>query len=254
MAKIVLSRRVGGVRTITLNRPQRLNAMNPALVKATAEAFEAANDDPGTRAIVFTGAGRAFCAGDDLHERRRPQGEAEVRRQVEAIQRVSRAMVLGDKIIVGAIRGWAVGGGFEWAINCDLSVWGDTARAFFPEVRWGMFVTGAVTALLPNLVGLAKAKEMLLLGERYGARDLLDLGVAWRVAADAECLAEATALAGRIAELPPRAVGDMKRVLHRAAFADVECALELESEATLRAFLDPETARRVTTFGAGDAG
>lgn len=252
MTEVVLSERVGGVRTITLNRPDRLNAMNAALVEATAEAFAAANDDAGTRAIVFTGAGRAFCAGADLQEYRRPAGEREAQAEIEAIQRVTRAMLFNDKIIVGAIRGWAVGGGFEWAIDCDLSIWGESARAFFPEVQWGLFATGAVTSLLPNLVGLAKAKEMLLLGERYTAQELKRLGVAWRIAADAEVLAEAGAVAGRIAELPPRAVGDMKRVLHRAAFADIERALELETEATLRGRLDPETHARIATFGAGE--
>ncbi len=251
MTEVVLSERAGGVRTITLNRPDRLNAMNAALVEATAEAFAAANDDAHTRAIVFTGAGRAFCAGADLQEYRQPAGEREAQAEIEAIQRVTRAMLFNDKIIVGAIRGWAVGGGFEWAIDCDLSIWGDTARAFFPEVRWGLFATGAVTSLLPNLVGLAKAKEMLLLGERYTARELKDLGVAWRVAADAGVLAEAGAVAERIAELPPRAVGDMKRVLHRAAFADIERALELETEATVRGRLDPDTRARIATFGTG---
>jgi len=250
MTEVVLSERVDRVRTITLNRPERLNAMNAALVAATARAFEAANDDPRTRAIVFTGAGRAFCAGADLHEHRRPAGEAEAQAEIQAIQRVTRAMLFGDKVVVGAIRGWAVGGGFEWAIDCDLPVWGDTARAFFPEVRWGLFVTGAVTSLLPNLVGLVKAKEMLLLGEKYDARQLLELGVAWRVVADADCLAEAGAVAARIAELPARAVADMKRVLHRVAAADIERAIDLETAATVRGRLDPETGARIAGFGA----
>jgi len=250
MTEVVLSQRVEWVRTITLNRPDRLNAMNAALVEATAEAFVAANEDARTRAIVFTGAGRAFCAGADLHEHRQPADAAQAQAEVAAIQRVSRAMLFGDKVIVGAIRGWAVGGGFEWAIGCDLPIWGDTARAFFPEVQWGLFATGAVTALLPNLVGLVKAKEMLLLGERYTAQALRDLGVAWRVVADAEVLAEAHAVAARIAELPPRAAGDMKRVLHRAAFADIEGALALETEATVRGRLDPETRSRIAGFGA----
>jgi enoyl-CoA hydratase/carnithine racemase len=142
-----------GVRRISLNRPDRLNAMNRALVDDVACAFDDANADAATRAIVFTGEGRAFCAGDDRKDHRHPASEAEARDMVEAIQRATRAIVLGDKPVVGAIRGWAVGGGFEWAINCDFAVWGDDAGAFFPEVALGVFVTGGVTALLPPWSG-----------------------------------------------------------------------------------------------------
>ncbi|MDP6343157.1 MAG: enoyl-CoA hydratase/isomerase family protein [Alphaproteobacteria bacterium] len=252
MTEIVLSELAGGVRTITLNRPERLNAMNPALVAATAEAFEAANGDGETRVILFTGAGRAFCAGDDLRDHRHPDSEAEARAVTEAIQRVTRAIVFSDKMVIGAINGWAVGGGFEWAINCDLAIWGEGARAFFPEVGWGLFVTGAVTTLLPNLVGLTKAKEMMLFGDRYTADELHRLGVAWRLAADDRTLAEARQAAQRIAALPGRAVADMKRALNDAAFADLERALDLETEATVRGFLDPETSSRIAGFAAGD--
>ena len=103
--------------------------------------------------VIFTGAGRAFCAGDDLKAHRHPETEAEARAWIEAIQQVTREIVLGRAPVIGAINGWAVGGGFEWAINCDFSIWARSARAFFPEVRWGWFVTGGVTSLLPARVG-----------------------------------------------------------------------------------------------------
>ena len=251
MTQSVLSECAEGVRTITLNRPGSLNAMNPALVVAVRDAFAAANGDPETRAVIFTGAGRAFCAGDDLKEHRHPDSEAEARAFVEAIQSVTREIVLGAKPVVGAINGWAVGGGFEWAINCDFSIWAESAKAFFPEVQWGFFVTGGVTTLLPARVGLTKAKEMLILGERYSARQLADHGLAWRVVPDDRLMAEAEALASRIAALPARAVSDMKQVLTRAAFGSpdaLDSALALETEATVRGFLDPETSERVKAF------
>ena len=159
----------GGVRRIALNRPARLNAMNRALLDDVARAFDDANADPATRAIVFTGEGRAFCAGDDRHDHAHPEDEAEARALVEAIQRATRAISFGPKPVVGAINGWAVGGGFEWAINCDFPIWAEGAKGFFPEVSLNLFVTGAVTSLLPAMVGLLKARVMLLLGERYGA-------------------------------------------------------------------------------------
>lgn len=244
----VLSECADGVRTITLNRPECLNAMNRQLLADVASAFRDANADEATRVILFTGAGRAFCAGDDRDAHRHPENEAEARELVGAIQQVTREMVFGERPVVGAIHGWAAGGGFEWAINCDFSVWAQSARAFFPEMSLNLFVTGAVTSLLPAMVGLVKAREMLLLGERYGAAELEALGIAWRVVDDDRLLDESRVLALRLADLPPRAVADMKRVLNLCAQADIERALELETDATVAGFLDPETTRRLKDF------
>jgi enoyl-CoA hydratase/carnithine racemase len=237
------------VRTITLHRPERLNAMNRQLVDDVAAAFDEAHADAATRAIVFTGAGRAFCAGDDRREHTHPADEAEARDLVDAIQRATEAIVFGHTPIVGAINGWAVGGGFEWAINCDFPIWGESARGFFPEVSLNLFVTGAVTSLLPALVGLNTAREMLFLGERYAARDLHRLGVAWRVVPDAALLDEAHAVARRLAALPTRSVRAMKLALNRTAATDLRAALAIETEATVAGFLDPLTTDLLRDFG-----
>ena len=238
----------GGVRTITLNRPDALNAMNRALVRDVAEAFEDANRDGATKVIVFTGAGRAFCAGDDLIEHQHPETEAEARLAVESIQRATDAIAFGDKVVVGAINGWAVGGGFEWAINCDFPIWARSAKAFFPELHWGMFVTGGVTALLPALTGLNTARELLFLGERHDAEALHEMGVAWRVVDDDQLLPEARDVAVKIARLPQGAVRDMKATLRSTAQGDLKSAMSLETEATVRGFLDPETIERIAAF------
>jgi len=237
-----------GVRTISLNRPDSLNAMNRQLVDDVARAFDHANADPVTRAIIFTGEGRAFCAGDDRREHVHPESEEEARDLVLAIQRATHAITFGAKPVVGAINGWAVGGGFEWAINCDFPIWGENARGFFPEVSLNLFVTGAVTSLLPAMVGLHKAREMLFFGDRYSAADLLSLGVAWAVAPDDDLLAEARKTAGRLAALPPLSVRAMKRVLNAAASTDLNRALQLETEATVAGFMDPETTRLLSAF------
>ena len=238
----------GGVRTITLNRPERLNAMNRRLIDEVTRAFDDANGDEATRAIVFTGKGRAFCAGDDRHEHVHPENEAQARDLVEAIQRATRAIVFGEKPVVGAINGWAVGGGFEWAINCDFPIWAQSAKGFFPEVSLNLFVTGAVTSLLPALVGLAQAREMLCLGERYEAAALKDMGVAWRVVADERLMEEARTVATRLAAQPPLSLRAMKRVMNRTAVSDIERALQLETDATVAGFLDPETTKRLKDF------
>ena len=237
-----------GLRTLLLNRPECLNAMNRQLIRDVTRAFDDANADDATRVIVFSGAGRAFCAGDDRHEHQHPQNEAEAREFVELIQNATRAIVLGAKPVVGAINGWAVGGGFEWAINCDFPLWAESAKGFFPEVSLNLFVTGGVTALLPALAGLNRAREMLFLGERYDAEALLSMGVAWRVVADEQLMSSARETALRLARLPAQSVCAMKRVLRNTSSADFEQALRLESEATIAGFMDPQTTRLLKEF------
>jgi enoyl-CoA hydratase/carnithine racemase len=238
----------GAVRRITLNRPHRLNAMNRALIDDVARAFDDANADPETRAIVLTGAGKAFCAGDDRQDHVHPASEAEARDLVLAIQRATLAITFGPKPVVGAINGWAVGGGFEWAINCDFPIWADSARGFFPEVSLNLFVTGGVTALLPALVGLARAREMLTFGDHYDAATLHQMGLAWKTAPDADLLDTAHTTARRLANLPPLSVRAMKRVLNTTATPDLRRAMDLETEATVAGFMDPETTRRLSDF------
>lgn len=238
----------GAVRCIALNRPERLNAMNRQLIDEVARAFDDANADPATHVILFTGQGRAFCAGDDRRAHIHPESEAEARDLVEAIQRATRSIIFGAKPVVGAINGWAVGGGFEWAINCDFPIWGESAKGFFPEVSLNLFVTGGVTTLLPALVGLNKAREMLFLGQRYSAQDLAEAGLAWRVVPDDRLIDEARAVARQLAELPQLPVQAMKRVLNATAAMDLHRAMQLESDATVAGFLDPETTRRLKEF------
>ena len=237
-----------GVRTISLNRPHAMNAMNRLLIDEISVAFDDANRDPGTRAIILTGEGRAFCAGDDRHEHVHPETEEEARAVVDAIQRATVAIVMGAKPVVGAINGWAVGGGFEWAINCDFPIWAESAKGFFPEVSLNLFVTGAVTSILPNIVGAVKAREMLFLGRRYSAAELKEIGVAWKVVADDELLAEAEAVASQLAALPTLSTRAMKRVLNQATAGGLHQALQLETEATVAGFLDPETTRLLKDF------
>ena len=245
----VLSSIDDGVRTITLNRPASLNAMNRQLIDDVAAAFDDAHADPATRAIVFTGAGRAFCAGDDRVEHVHPESEADARDLVVAIQRATEAIVFGAKPVVGAINGWAVGGGFEWAINCDFPIWAESAKAFFPEVSLNLFVTGAVSSLLPALVGLNNAREMLFLQRRYTAAELKELGVAWRVVPDDQLLTDANSVARQLADLPTLSVQAMKRTLNRTAATDLRVALQLEEDATVAGFLDPLTTQLLKEFG-----
>ena len=156
--------------------------------------------------------------------------------------------MLGNKIVIGAIHGWAVGAGLEWAINCDLAVWGESARAFFPELEWGLFVTGAVSAIAPRQMSLSNFKELVLLREKTGAARLHELGLAWRVVPDSEVFEHAMAVAAKVAELPPDGVVDFKRITNRAAYSDVETAMAMETEATIRGALAPAAAAEIRKF------
>ncbi|SHK56359.1 Enoyl-CoA hydratase/carnithine racemase [Shimia gijangensis] len=238
-----------GIRVVSLNRPDRLNAMNRALVTDVAKAFDDANACKKTRVIIFTGEGRAFCAGDDRKDHNHPESEQEARDITVEIQDATRSIVFGDKPVVGALRGWAVGGGFEWAINCDFPIWAESGKAFFPEMSLGIFVTGAVTALLPALAGLQKAREMLYLGQTYSAQDLHDAGVAWRVVPDDGLMKEAYKVATTLADLPYEAVISMKRALNVSGQAAIKAALDMETEATVAGFLNAETTKRMLDFG-----
>ena len=248
MTNTVLTETVeGGVRIVTLNRPQRLNAIVPELLEDLIAALRAG--DGNVRCIVLTGAGRAFCAGDDLKEFGAQVADpASTRAYIERIQDVTRAIVLGDTPVVGAIRGWAVGGGLEWTINCDFALAAEGTRFFFPEVSWGVFVTGGVTELLPRLVGLGRARELIMLGERFDAAQARDWGLVHKVVSEAALMPEALALARRIAALPPGPVRDLRRILARRAGGGLDAAMAAETDATVRGFLDPETAKRIGTF------
>ena len=250
MSKTVLSDYLGeGVQKISLNRPHRLNAIVPELLDDLVVALDAANEDERVGAILLTGEGRAFCAGDDLKEfSAQATDEAGTTAYIERIQDVTRAMVLGKRPVVGAIHGWAVGGGLEWVINCDFALAAQGTRFFFPEIALGVFVTGGVTELLPRLVGLQRAREMILLGEKFDADQAKSWGLLRDVVADAALMPEAAALAKRLAALPRDRVSDLRRILARRDGAGLEAAMRAETAATVRGFLDPETAKRVAQF------
>ena len=249
MTATVLSTTIeGGVRIVTLNRPERLNAITPTLLDDLIAALDAANADPDIRAIILTGAGRAFCSGDDLKEFADQVGpEAATRAYIERIQDATRAITFGAKPVIGAIHGWAVGGGLEWTINCDFAIAAENTRFFFPEISWGVFVTGGVTALLPRLVGLQRTRELIMLGEKFTATQAHEWGLIYRVVPDTTLLDEAITLARRIAALPPGPVQDLRRAL--VDRTTLEAAMQTETDATVRGFLDPESATRIARFG-----
>jgi len=246
MEDTVLIETKSPVATVTLNRPERLNAINADLLRDFSAALREVNRDARVEVIVLRGAGRAFCAGDDLKEfDNQVRSPDKARRFIEDIQAITSLIMHSDKFVVGAIHGWAVGGGFEWVLNCDFTILAEGTRCFLPEAPLGLFVTGAITTLLPNLVGLQKAKELLLFGDHIDASTALELGIVSRVVPADQVFAEAHRMAERIAELPAVARRNVKRVTNQAFRLSLDGAMALETDATVEGFLDPATPRRI---------
>ncbi len=250
MHNTVLTDSRNEVRILMLNRPERLNAINAQMLSDFARALDDAMADDDIGAIVIRGSGRAFCSGDDLKEfSSQSASEAETRRFIEDIQGITRRIVLGDKAVLCAVHGWAVGGGLEWAINADLAVFSENTKCFFPEIYWGMFPTGGVTWTLPRMVGLTKARELMLLGEEFTALEALEMGLAWKVVPEDILLETAVHAASKIAAMPRHAVRNLKRAFNDyPAHGNLEHAMGFETEATIEGFLDPETQSRVGNF------
>lgn len=259
----VLVRDEGPVRVVTLNRPDRLNAIDMAMLDGLDSALAGAEDDAGVRAILLTGAGRAFSAGDDLDAQLAisAAGRDAVIRQVAMLQRISERIMFGAKPAVGAVQGWAVGGGFAWTLNCDFTLWAEDAKGFLPEIAYGLFVSGGASWLLPRLAGTAFAREMILRGRRMSARDLLEAGVASRVVPGERLRTEAMALAQELAALPPESMARAKRALVDPDRAALEAAMRREAEACIAGASDPatlarlaETAKRARSRGRASSG
>ncbi len=242
----------GPVGIVTLDRPRRLNAIGTAMLSDLHQAMVAAQSDPATRVIVLTGAGRAFCAGDDLKEfGQQAATRATVGEMCDQVQQVTRDIMFGPKLVIGAAHGHAVGAGFEWLLNCDLSVAADNLVAFFPEMSLGHFVTGGVTHLLPQTVGHQKAMELFVLGERLDAHKLLQLGLVNRVVPLEAMLATAMGLARQVATRSTLATSRLKRLLTSGLSPQLAGALEHERQAAMDCFADPDTARRIAEFSQG---
>ena len=249
MSERVVTTRGDGIATVALNRPERLNAFDGATVEALATALAVVNADPSVRVVVLTGAGdRAFSAGKDLDDNADTADADVARREVDALQELTRQIAGSPKIYIAAVNGWAVGGGFELSLNCDLSIWAESAKAFMPELKWGLYPSGASTASIARRAGAYVALEMLLLGERIEARRLLELGLAWRVVPDGLALAEAEDVARRILALPPARVADFKAAVNRTLYGEIEDVLQTEIRSLLAALADPETPGRIAAF------
>ena len=241
---ILLQEDRGSTRILTLNRPRRLNALNGALVDAICEAVRRAHGDEAVACIVVQGNERAFSAGADMKEAADHAGEGPraARDRAEAGAAIYELGRLTDKPLIAAVRGYALGGGCNLAIACDIAIAGASAVFGYPEVRRGLAAT-MVTPGLAHRIGPKAAFELLTLAEDVSANRALELGMINRVVPDGKVLDEALAMADALAGFDREAVRATKRVFQRSLDLPLADALSAARETMLamrRGMVPPE--------------
>jgi 2-(1,2-epoxy-1,2-dihydrophenyl)acetyl-CoA isomerase len=224
----IIYEKENGVATITLNRPQALNAFVPQMNKEVMDAMKEGERDKDVRCFMITGAGRAFCAGQDLKGRTPEQKGslgASLREKYNPMIRQIRQM---EKIVIAAVNGVAAGAGCNFALACDLRVASEDAKFIQSFVRVGLAPDSGGSFILARLVGLSKAMELLLLGEPVEAREAQRIGLVAKVFPSAEFTGSARQLAERVASAP-RGIGLIKRAVNHANLPNLEADLGYEA-------------------------
>jgi 2-(1,2-epoxy-1,2-dihydrophenyl)acetyl-CoA isomerase len=239
---------VDAVTTLTLDRADSLNSLTLGLKNELLQALKSAGRDRAIRAVVITGAGRAFCAGQDLRERMEPDAAplaVELRQRYNPIIIAMRRL---EKPIVAAVNGVAAGAGASLAFACDIRLAAPEASFILAFGRVGLVPDSGATWFLPRLVGTAKALEIALTTEPLSAADAERFGLVARIVPADGLLAEAQALAERLAAGAPRAIALTKRALNRAWDATLEEQLEYEADLQGLAGASPDHAEGVAAF------
>jgi enoyl-CoA hydratase/carnithine racemase len=238
----------GQVATITLDRPEKLNAMDRRMFGELEAAAASAADDPAVRAVVVTGAGRAFSSGLDVAEFAAMSDPAAAERVVADIQRAISAFELLPKPVVAAVNGLAFGGGLQLAIACDLRLASDRAGFASMEMRWAIVPDLGGTERLPRLVGLGRAKELIFTGRPVGADEAVRIGLVNRVVPAHDLATEAAELAGGLASGPTLALGLAKQALNEAFERSAADGLEAARRAQRRTFASSDHAEAKAAF------
>ncbi len=213
---VLLDKLEGGVLTLTLNRPERLNALNAALIEALSAGIQRAGTDPECRAVLITGAGRGFCAGADLANRAFAPGEArpDLGEALEnGLNPIIRAIRNLPKPVVCAVNGPAAGAGANIALACDIVLAAKSAQFLQAFARIGLIPDAGGTFVLPRLIGDARARALMMLAEPIGAERAEAIGMIYRAVDDQDLMGEAHTVAERLAAGSTHALGLMKRAL-----------------------------------------
>src|SRR2546421_3047727 len=240
-----------GIVTITLNRPEKLNALAGHMRRDLAEALEHAGSDPEVRVVVLTGAGRAFCTGADVRrmsELMEAKEVEEFKRLLGAGRRVLTAMRQMLKPVVAAVNGAAYGAGFNLALACDIRIAAESASFSQSFVKVGLHPDWGGTYLLPRVVPTNIACEMFFLGDAFDAEQALRFGIVNRVVPDRELITETRKLAERLRDAPYAPIAAAKHAVYMSWESSLERMLQYETEAQLQCFQSEEARERVRAF------
>jgi 2-(1,2-epoxy-1,2-dihydrophenyl)acetyl-CoA isomerase len=239
------------IATITLNRPDKLNAFSGTMREDLLEALRNAERDATCRVVVITGAGRAFCAGGDVDYMSGLQRDGNLpafRKLLDAGGNVVLQIASMEKPVIASINGIAAGAGCNLALACDYRIASDAAKLGETFVKIGLHPDWGGTWLLPRLVGRSRAAELLMTGRIVDAAEALGIGMVDRVVPAAELAGETAKLARSIAAAPPIAVAGIKRALAAAERNDLRTQLELEAEHQMHAFTSRDAAEGMRAF------
>lgn len=243
-----------GIRVITIDRPERRNALDHATYSALSAAVRASDEDPAARVSVLTGAGGVFTSGNDIGSFRvdgagaaaaPADGDAA---PVGPAMELLLALATARKPVLAAVEGFAVGIGTTMLLHCDLAYAGDSARFRVPFVPLGLCPEGASSLLLPQTAGLKRATELLMLGEMFSAAEAVDAGVVNRAVADGTALAVTLERAERIASSPAESVELTKMLLRRPQLEEVLETLKVEAVHFARRKRSPEAQAAFASF------
>ena len=250
-SETVIERLEGGVLTLVLNRPDKLNAFNPAMHDALRGGFERAARDADVRAVLLTGAGRGFSAGQDLGDRDpRKGGPAPdlgqtIGRYYNPLIRAIRSL---DKPVIAAVNGVAAGAGANIALACDIVLAAQSARFIQAFAKLGLVPDAGGSWALTRLLGEARAKALALTAEPLSAGQAAEWGLIWKAVPDDSLMDEAQALARRLAQGPTFGFGLSKQAIQAASTNTLEAQLDLEQEFQQRAGRSADYAEGVTAF------
>src|SRR5882672_8788691 len=250
-APVLLESVYGGVALLVLNRPERMNALNNELATALYGALERIAEDDSIRAVVLTGAGRAFCAGGDLGVIGRGR-EVRDTKQLEPILRAGMGAVLKMRTmpqpVIAAVNGAAAGAGMNIALAADIRISAEEAVFGQNFAKVGLFPDYGGTYFLPELVGPSKAAEMFYTGDMIDAKTALQLGLVNRVVPAAQLESEVKTFAGRIAGGPPMPIRAVKKVLFANQKEALERALEAEVAHQMKCFASEDCLEGIHAF------
>ena len=250
-SSVVIENPAAGVVKIILNRPKALNALNAELLDGLVKALR---ENSHARVIILEGAGdRSFCAGEDLKQTLAPKtGTAqELREAFHQLQDLTRLTSGSQAVVIAAVHGFAIGGGAEIALAADFVIGGPATKYRFPEVPIGHAATGGITLRLSHLVGLLKAKELLLTGRWVDSAEALKIGMLTEISEDPKC--RALELAIQLAKLPATSLAASKSSLERSLFTNMEACLQDEVNVASYCFAQSDAAKAFTDFAARKA-